>query len=80
MIIWSVIPYEDIFSESSQNIQANNDVEEINYSNCRVLAKCLNKNEYQIVRLITTDPQDYLNEELEPGRMLFCRKEFIKLQ
>ncbi|HOA81314.1 MAG TPA: YlzJ-like family protein [Defluviitaleaceae bacterium] len=67
-MIYSIISNDIIFKnlENEKSIQ----YEEINYKGS-LLQVCYNENKsYIIERLISTDPNDYLNNELQPGNII----------
>jgi len=66
MILWTVMPMEQVF-DSKQNIP---DFEEMEYLKIKVIVEKVAPNQYRIVRLITTDPMDYLKPEMQPGSIV----------
>ena len=74
MPLWTVVPEEYLLAESP--LENASQYEEVDYAGCKILAQAVNETNYQIVRLITTNPNDYLNQELEPGKLISCRKVF----
>lgn len=73
MILWTVVPEEIIFAGQNQPVIS---CEEIEYLGQKVMAEKISQNEFRIVRLLTTDPADYLRNELQPGRIITCKPVF----
>jgi hypothetical protein len=74
------MPDEVLFKEKdkigNQSLQNEVTLEEIEYDGCKVLAQAVFENQYQIVRIISTKTDDYLNNKLEPGKVIRCKKTF----
>lgn len=66
MIIWSIVPPDIMFNtnESSPNY------EEIEWNGMKCLVEKTSPTQCKIIRLLTTDPNDYLQMELQPGSIL----------
>ncbi|AIF43706.1 YlzJ-like family protein [Virgibacillus sp. SK37] len=65
MILYTPLTQEEIFPE-----EENTNREYISYEGRTI---CVNKTadgEYQLVQLLSTDPQDFLNDKYTPGRIL----------
>lgn len=67
MVLWTIVPEEVIFSDYYKAISA---YEEINYSGTMLITEILSPGQYRIVRIMSTDPQDFLRPELQPGTVL----------
>lgn len=72
MILYTVIPMESIFdSETETSVAENSSAEvEIEQGRAKLLAQPLPGGQYKITRLISTDPQDYLKLEWQPGTIM----------
>ncbi|MBP2628835.1 MAG: YlzJ-like protein [Firmicutes bacterium] len=66
MIIWSIFPEEMVMS----NVVSPPDYEEIECSGMKCLVEKIGPRQCRVVRLLTTDPRDYLRTELQPGTIL----------
>ena len=66
MILWSIVPEEMVLS----NVASQPDYEEIECSGLKCLVEKIGPRECRVVRLLTTDPSDYLRTELQPGAIL----------
>jgi len=66
MILWSIVPDEIVLG----NITSPLAYEEIEYSGMKCLVEKTSPTQCRIVRLLTTDPSDYLQTELQPGTIL----------
>lgn len=67
MILWTIVPEEVVYGDRNQPQPA---YEEIDYAGQRVVAEKISQNEFRVVRLLTTDPFDYLRNELQPGTVI----------
>lgn len=65
MILWSIIPSDVILSNLTTNSEPV--YEEVEYSGMKCIVEKVSSSQYQIVKLLTTDPMDYLRSELQPG-------------
>ncbi len=74
MMLWSIIPPEIILSD----VTARPIYEEVEYSNMKCIVEKVNSTQYRIVKLLTTDPNDYLRSELQPGTLLMYEPSFTK--
>jgi hypothetical protein len=70
MIIYSVMPMELIFQNENES-----DYEqvELQMGSVTMLVQPTGMNEARIVRLISPNPQDYLNPTYAPGQKIFFR-------
>jgi hypothetical protein len=66
MILWTIVPLEEVFS-SGGNVSA---YEEISYNGVNVLVERAGTAQCRVVRLLTTNPQDFLRADLQPGALL----------
>ncbi len=64
MIIYSTLSMEEIFPETSSQT-ANREYLSINGK--QVYAEQLADGSYQLLQLLSTDPQDFLNNDYQPG-------------
>lgn len=74
MIIYSVMPQEVIFENFDQMEKA--DVREVKMGGITMLVEPTGPYEGKIVRLISPDPQDYLNPSYAPGQTIYFRPQF----
>ena len=44
--------------------------EEIEYNGIKMMVEKIASDQYRIVRLITTNPEDYLSAQIQPGSIL----------
>ena len=66
MTLWSVVPVEIILA----NVVPPPAYEEIECSGMKCLVEKTGPVQCRVVRLLTTDPSDYLHSELQPGTIL----------
>ncbi|MFD1850326.1 YlzJ-like family protein [Oceanobacillus bengalensis] len=67
MILYTPLSESDIFP-SSENAYKNREC--INYNGKMIIADKTDDGSYQMVQLISTDPQDYLDQRYIPGTFL----------
>lgn len=65
MVLWTVIPPEQIFPAASDS-----SYEEVHYEGAFLLTERLARNQLRIIRILSTNPNDFLRQELQPGRLL----------
>lgn len=66
-MIWSIMPIEMLQQVMQQtNVQ----YVEVDYNNTHLIAQKINEQECQIIRIISTNPNDYLKADLQPGEIL----------
>lgn len=66
MILWSILPTEMVLD----NVASPPDYEEVECSGMKCLVEKIGPRQCKVVRLLTTDPSDYLRTELQPGTIL----------
>ncbi|MDU2066152.1 MAG: YlzJ-like family protein [Sporomusaceae bacterium] len=69
MILWTIMPPEAVFPEANPE----HGYKQMRYLGCNIFAEELSVSKYRLVRLLSTDPADYLRPELQPGRILTKR-------
>ncbi len=69
MVMWTIVPDMFLFSKDDPKF-LENQYDEIEFSNKILVTRKLNEKQYEIVRIITTDPRDYLNEKIQPGSII----------
>ncbi|WP_058485209.1 YlzJ-like family protein [Defluviitalea phaphyphila] len=67
-MIYSIIPNDVIFRDLKY--EKNYEREEIEYKGC-ILQVSSYDNGYKIQRIISTNPIDYLNKEIQPGNVIY---------
>lgn len=75
MTLWTVVPEELIFGQESQP----DSYEEIEFSGARMLVERISDSQRRIVRIISTDPSDYLCADLQPGVILTATNSYERL-
>ncbi|GAA4701240.1 YlzJ-like family protein [Brevibacillus fulvus] len=68
MIFYSIMPQEIVFANFDQ--MNNRELREISMGAVTMLVEPTGPFEGQIVRLISPNPQDYLNPQLSPGQKI----------
>jgi len=74
MIIYSAMPLELIFENFEETEKQQ--VEEISFGAATMLIEPTGKYEGKIIRLISPNPQDYLNPNYAPGQKIYFRPDF----
>lgn len=66
MIIHSIVPLENIYESDTHDVH--NEI--IDYGQIKLEVRSLENKNYEVLRIISTNPQDYLKADLQPGSML----------
>jgi hypothetical protein len=69
MLLWTVMPL-DLVLNGVENVIA---YEELDYAGVKVQVEKLSPLECRIVRILSTQPEDYLRPELQPGSTLIYK-------
>jgi len=72
MIIYTAIPLEQVFNEH-ETLETENF--EMDYQGKRIIAEPINHHQARVVQLISSNPNDYLNPNLAPGKIIYFRPE-----
>ncbi len=67
MTLWTIVPEELIFADPDSQVSA---YEEIDYYGQKVMAERLSSTQLRVVRLLSTNPADYLSGDLQPGTVI----------
>ncbi|WP_042144727.1 YlzJ-like family protein [Paucisalibacillus sp. EB02] len=67
MILYTPLSESDIFP-TAENVYTNRQC--VTYDGRTVFVEKNSNGEYQLVQLLSTDPQDYLNDKYIPGSIL----------
>lgn len=71
MVLYTIVPEEFIFAENDDGGQANPTPEvEVKLGQVSLLGRPLPNGRFQISRMISSDSQDYLNPQWQPGMIL----------
>lgn len=71
MMLYTIIPLEAIFDPEMETSSGESTAEvEIKQGPVSLLAQPLPGGQYKINRIISTDPQDYLRPEWQPGSIM----------
>lgn len=72
MMLYTIIPSEAIFDAEPQTspLESSADEVEIKQGPVSLLTQPLPGGQYKINRIISTDPQDYLRPEWQPGSIM----------
>lgn len=65
MILYTIMPYEHIYPE---DVQSTN-MELVSWKGIPLVAE-REENRYKVVRILSTDPSDYLNDQVTPGQFI----------
>ena len=70
-VLWTIMPMELVTaSAGDQEIPV---LEELEYQGIMLQVSKISAVEYKVVRILTTNPKDYLRSELQPGSILTYR-------
>ncbi|NMD69534.1 ribonuclease [Bacillus sp. DNRA2] len=64
MILYTMMPHELIFPETSQT---DSNMMLVTYEGIPVMVEKTDTQDYRVVRVVSTDPQHYLNGKVTPG-------------
>jgi hypothetical protein len=64
MILYTMMPYEQIFPPNEES--SVNEVM-ISYNGIPLLAEWTENHEYRVIRIVSTDPNHYINPSCMPG-------------
>ncbi|MDU4959718.1 MAG: YlzJ-like family protein [Sporomusaceae bacterium] len=67
MTLWTIMPEAIVFAPAEP---AAGPYDEIEFGGARMLVEKIAADQCRIVRLLSTDPADYLRSELQPGQVL----------
>lgn len=67
MTLWSILPTELVLNVVVDSPPL---YEEIQCNNINLIVERIGPTQCKVNRLLTTDPQDYLHPEIQPGRIL----------
>lgn len=73
MILWTVMPLDLIFGPQETSHPP---YEEIEYTGTKMQVTRLSDNQWQIIRILSTDPNDYLRTDIQPGTILVNKPVF----
>ncbi|GAB7388311.1 hypothetical protein BSNK01_21480 [Bacillaceae bacterium] len=71
MIVYTAVPLERVF----EGIEQMQPMTEMQVDGLTMLVQHVGKNEMKIVRLISSNPHDYLNPKYAPGQKIYFRPE-----
>lgn len=66
MIIYTPLSVEEVLKDYDKI----KDLKEINYQGKNLQVEMLENGQYRIARILSSNPQDFLNPELQPGTIL----------
>ncbi|VBB08027.1 Hypothetical protein LUCI_3292 [Lucifera butyrica] len=75
MILWTILPLEMVLD----GIDKSPAYEEIEYAGVKAVVEKISAAQYRIVRIVTSDPQNYLRPEFQPGALLTYRPAYADL-
>jgi hypothetical protein len=64
MILYTTVPYELIFPDEMESFERQ---KAITYNGVPLLVDCTDPQSMQIVRVLSSDPQHFLDERFSPG-------------
>lgn len=74
MIVYTAMPLERVFDGMDENRR----LKEIQVEGMTMLVEPISPDQGKIVRLISSNPNDYLNMRYEPGQKIYFRPEIQK--
>ncbi len=72
MMLYTIIPFEAIFDSETESGPPESSADEvvIKQGSVSLLTQALPGGQYKINRIISTDPEDYLKPEWQPGSIM----------
>ncbi|KMM38655.1 YlzJ-like family protein [Guptibacillus hwajinpoensis] len=67
MILYTILPHEAVFPPEQSVYDQQNIIE---WNGVELLVERTSLTECRVVQVLSTNPQDYLNEATQPGQML----------
>lgn len=67
MLLYTIVPEEIVFKRSEDEIES---TQEIVYGGKKMLVYPVGFKQFQVVQLISSDPNDFLDTELQPGSVI----------
>ena len=67
MILYTILPHEAVFPPEQSAYDKQNIIE---WNGVELLVERTSLTECRVVQVLSTNPQDYLNEATQPGQML----------
>lgn len=77
MVLWTIIPMEIVLDGMSDDAQLQ--YEELQYGSARLMVERTGATQCRVVRIVSTDPNDYLRPEIQPGAMILFQPVFEAL-
>lgn len=77
MILWTIIPMEIVFNGVADDAQPQ--YEELQYGSARLMVERTGPTQCRVVRIVSTDPNDYLRPEIQPGSTIMFHPVFDAL-
>ena len=75
MVLWTIMPIELVLQQDTDG--KHNGYEEFNYAGSKVMVERVADNQCRIVRIISSNPNDYLRDDIQPGVYLTYRPESL---
>ncbi|MGI6092336.1 MAG: hypothetical protein GX348_06580 [Veillonellaceae bacterium] len=69
MILWTVMPLELVFGQQDVSIP----YEEVEYAGIKMMVEKMPSNQCRVVRILSSNPMDYLRSDIQPGVILSYR-------
>lgn len=66
MILWTIAPIETLLTDNQKMLPQ----KVINYQGIPLLIESISPNQYKIVQILSTNPNDYMINSLQPGSCL----------
>lgn len=76
MILYTVLPDESVMEDENEFDEYLNSQRFIEYDGRHLIIEPISEQEWKIVRLISSNPQDYLNEHFQPGKAIPIKPQF----
>lgn len=67
MILWTIMPLELVFAQQGDISYPYEDIE---YAGIKMMVEKMSSNQCRVVRILSSNPQDYMRSDLQPGTIL----------
>ena len=71
MVMWTIVPDTILFEDKScVEMKSQTEQREFEFHDKKIITRRIDEEHYEIVRLISSNPDDYLNEAIQPGKIM----------
>ena len=71
-MLYTIVPYDQVWDELDESVSGN-ESQEVTIQGCVMQVIPIDSGSGSVVRLLSTNPDDYLNPALQPGSVVLLR-------